>query len=184
MKSFMHWLATAATLSFSVPMQASHNDPRLPQLFEHLEAATSAEEAEPIELSIWQIWLQSGNGEVDAHMLRGLQAMNMCNHEAAITAYGKAIRKQPEFAEAWNKRATANYLLGRLDLSINDIGKTLELEPRHFGSLSGLGLINLTLAREREALKAFEAAIRIHPHLPGAETHIRELRAKVKGKGI
>ena len=77
-----------------------------------------------------------------------------------------------------------NYLLGRYDPAVLEIQKTLELEPRHFGALFGLGLINLALGREREALRAFEAALRIHPLMPGAKTHIRELRDRVQGKGI
>ncbi|MGB0631557.1 MAG: tetratricopeptide repeat protein [Alphaproteobacteria bacterium] len=181
---FMHWVATAATLTFSVPIQASQNDARLPALFDQLKDARSPEDAAPVEQAIWQVWLLSGNGSVDAHILRGLQAMSDGRNEEALAEFTRATDAQPDFAEAWNKRATVNYLLGRYDASVLDIHKTLELEPRHFGALSGLGLINLALGREREALKAFEAARRIHPHLPGAKTHIRELREKIHGKGI
>lgn len=184
MRKFMGWLATAATLSFAVPIQASQNDPRLPGLFERLKNANTIDEAELTEKAIWQIWFLSGNGSVDAHMLRGLQAMSASNLEDAMLAFDKALKLQPDFAEAWNKRATLNYLLGRYDASVIDIHKTLSLEPRHFGALSGLGLINLALGREREALKAFEAAVRIHPYLPGADTHIQELTEKIKGKGV
>jgi len=143
MRKFMQWLATAATLTFAVPVQGAQNDPRLGALFAELAKAESPEEAEHIEQTIWKIWLLSGNGAVDADML-----------------------------------------LGRFDASVIDIQKTLALEPRHFGALSGLALINLALDREREALKAFEAALRVHPNLPGAKTHIRELREKIRGKGI
>ncbi len=181
MKEFLRWLATAATLSFCVPIQAGQNDPRLPRLFEQLKEASTAKEARFLESSIWQIWLLSGNGVVDAHMLRGLQALDIGNHEAAISAFDEAVSLQPDFAEAWNKRATANYLLGRFDASIIDIHKTLSLEPRHFGALSGLALINLALGREREALKVFEAALDLYPFLPGARVHIRDLRERIKG---
>ncbi|MEE2722785.1 MAG: tetratricopeptide repeat protein [Pseudomonadota bacterium] len=184
MTHFMHWIATAATLTFSVPLQAGQNDPRLPSLFDQLKEAATAEEAETFEQAIWKIWLLSANGAVDAYMLRGIRAMGARDNEAALAAFDRVVTAQPDFAEGWNKRATVNYLLGRFDASVLDIQKTLELEPRHFGALSGLGLINLALGREREALKAFEAALRIHPNLPGANTHIRELRKKVRGKEI
>lgn len=184
MKKFMPWLATAATLTFAVPVQGGQNDPRLDTLFSDLKAAQSAEEAAPIEDRIWKIWLLSGTGSVDAHMLRGLQAMGTGDNEGALAAFDKVITAQPDFAEGWNKRATVNYLLGRFDASVLDIQKTLALEPRHFGALSGLALINLALGREREALKAFEAALRVHPNLPGAKSQIRELRDKIRGKGI
>ncbi len=180
----MHWLATAATLSFVVPLQAGQNDPRLNELFEGLHAAPSEDEARPFEEAIWQAWLLSGNGAVDAQMLRGLSALGQGQNAAALEAFTRATEMQPDFAEAWNKRATVNYILGRYDDSVADIEKTLALEPRHFGALSGLGLINLALGREREALEAFEAALRIHPYLPGADTQIRDLREKVRGRGI
>lgn len=180
----MQWLGAAAALTFAVPTQGAQNDPRLGPLFEQLLDAASPEDAQPVEQAIWQVWLLSGNGAVDAQMLRGLQAMGTGDNAAALAAFDAAIAAQPDFAEAWNKRATVNYMMGRLDASVIDIQKTLELEPRHFGALSGLGLINLALGRDREALKAFEAALKIHPHLPGADGHIRELRDKIRGKGI
>ena len=183
-KSFLHWIATAATLTFSVPMQASQNDARLPMLFEKLKSAETLEEALPIEKLIWNIWLMSGNGELDALILKGLQAMGRESNEEALAAFSKVTEVQPDFAEAWNKRATVNYLLGRYQDSVIDIQKTLSLEPRHFGALSGLGLINLAIGHEREALKAFEAALKIHPHLPGAKTYIEELRKTVHGKQV
>ncbi len=184
MKNFMQWLATAATLTFAVPVQGAQNDPRLDTLFEELRDAPTKEDAALIEERIWKVWLLSGSGAVDAHMLRGLQAMGAGDNDAALAAFDKVVAAQPDFAEGWNKRATVNYLLGRFDAAVIDIQKTLALEPRHFGALSGLALINLALSREREALKAFEAALRIHPNLPGADTHIRELRQKIQGKGI
>ena len=184
MRRFMHWLATAATLSFAVPVQAGQNDPRLDSLFDELRAAPTEEAARPIESAIWQIWMLAGNGAVDAEMLRGIAAMSDGDEEAALAAFTRITVLQPDFAEGWNKRATVNYMLGHIDDSVADIEKTLALEPRHFGALSGLGLINLALGRDRQALAAFEAALKVHPHLPGAETRIRELREKVRGRGI
>ena len=118
------------------------------------------EEALPIEKLIWNICLMSGNGELDALILKGLQAMGRESNEEALAAFSKVTEVQPDFAEAWNKRATVNYLLGRYQDSVIDIQKTLSLEPRHFGS-SGLGLINLAIGHERSP-KAFEAALKIH----------------------
>ena len=184
MKKFLHWVATAATLTFTVPIQASQNDARLPALFDQLKQAQSPDDAVTIEHAIWQVWLLSGNASVDAQILRGLQAMGEGRNEEALAAFTRAIEAQPDFAEAWNKRATVNYIMGRFRDSVLDIQKTLSLEPRHFGALSGLGLINLAMGRDREALKAFEAALRIHPFMPGAKTHIRQLRDQIHGKGI
>ncbi len=183
-KHFLSWLATAATLTFTVPTIAGQNDPRLDGLFQYLQTAETEEEARPFEQAIWQLWLLSGNGQVDSNILQGLQAMGTGDNEKALAFFDKVIRAQPDFAEGWNKRATVNYLLGRYDDSVQDIHKTLELEPRHFGALSGLCLINLALTRDYEALKAFEAALRIYPHMAGADAHIEALREKVSGKWI
>ena len=184
MKAFMQWLATAATLTFALPLQGGQNDPRLDALFVQLKNAESREAAERAEQSIWDIWMVSGNGVADSEMLQGLQALNRKDGEGALAAFTRAIEAQPDFAEAWNKRATVNYLLGRHGDSVQDIRRTLELEPRHFGALSGLGLIHLVRGREREALAAFDSALEIHPWLPGADTTIRALREKIEGREI
>ena len=82
----------------------------------------------------------------------------------------------PEYAEAWNKRATVHFLLGNLADSIADVDVTLDLEPRHFGALSGLGQIELQLGDPAAALSAFEAALLMHPHLPGTRDLNTQLR--------
>ena len=184
MRKFIHWVATVATMTFLVPAQANQNDARLPGLFDQLREARSTKDAAQVEQAIWQVWLLSGNLTADAHVHRGLQALSDGRNKDALVDFTKATEVQADFSEAWNKRATVNYLLGRYDAAVLDIQKTLELEPRHFGALFGLGLINLALGREREALRAFEAALRIHPLMPGAKTPIRELRDRVQGKRI
>ena len=113
----MQWLATAATLTFAVPVQGAQNDPRLDPLFAELAAAQTPEDAAPIEQTIWKIWLLSGNGAVDADMLRGLQAMGAGDNETALEHFTRVVEATPDFAEGWNKRATVNYLLGRFDAS-------------------------------------------------------------------
>ncbi len=91
------------------------------------------------------------------------------------------VDQAPAFAEAWNKRATVLYLMGRLDESVLDIQQTLALEPRHFGALSGLALIYDALEEPAAALRSLEAALAINPHLGGSKERIDQLREKVKG---
>ncbi|MBK19344.1 MAG: hypothetical protein CMM52_10975 [Rhodospirillaceae bacterium] len=116
-------------------------------------------------------------------MTIGIGAMGASDGETALTAFNEITTRAPDYAEGWNKRATLFYLAGEHELSIADIKKTLDLEPRHFGALSGLGLVYMALGEERKALDAFEQALEIHPHMEGADTHIRELRDIVKGRG-
>jgi tetratricopeptide (TPR) repeat protein len=184
MKQFLGWLATAATLTFSLPGAANQSDPRLNDLFARLRAADNPIEARFIEQAIWRVWLESGNDTVDKYMALGLEAMAAQEFDEAVEAFDEIVRIAPDFAEGWNKRATVHYLRGDLAASLADIDRTLALEPRHFGALSGRGLVNLALGREEAALAAFDAALAVYPNLHGRDTHIRELREKLRGRGI
>ncbi len=180
----MTWIAGAAALSFATVGLANQNDPRLGPLFDRLKAASSAEAAADEEQAIWRIWHESGSAEIDALMVRGLRAMGARDLPAALAAFDEMVRRAPRFAEAWNKRATVNYMMGRFADSAADIDRTLALEPRHFGALSGLGLVRLAEGEEEKALEAFDRALAVHPNLAGADTHIRALREKLRGRKI
>ena len=184
MKRFLAWLATAATLTFALPGAASQDDPRLDALFGKLQSSQDIAEAQAVEQIIWRVWLVSGDDKIDAIMAHGVRAMTFNDHAVALRAFDEIVRRAPGFAEGWNKRATIHYLLGNYVASAADIESTLALEPRHFGALSGLGLVRLAQGDEAKALDAFEAALKVHPHLPGADSRIKELRQKVQGKKI
>ena len=184
MKQIMAWMATAASLSFAMPTLGGQNDTRLPALFDALSAAANAEDAGPIEAKIWELWTNSGEMEIDRLMTLGISAMSVQAYPQALAAFSQIIDKKPDFAEGRNKRATVHYLMGDYQRSTEDIEHVLALEPRHFGALSGLGLIALAIGDPEQALDAFETALMIHPHMDGANTHIRELRDKLKGRGI
>jgi tetratricopeptide (TPR) repeat protein len=87
---------------------------------------------------------------------------------------------EPEFAEGWNKRATVLYLMGRFKESEEDILRTLKLEPRHFGALSGQGLIRMALEDWSGAITVLEAGLRIHPHMSGVIRNLEYVRKKQK----
>lgn len=184
MKRFLAWLATAATLTFALPGMASQDDPRLDALFGKLKSTNDVAEAQAIEQVIWRVWIVSGDDRIETIMAHGVRAMSFNDHAAALGAFDEIIRLAPGFAEGWNKRATIHYLLGNYDASAADIESTLALEPRHFGALSGLGLVRIAQGDETKALEAFEAALAVHPHLLGADSHIKELRQRAKGKRI
>lgn len=184
MGEFMRWLATAATLLVAVPVLAAQDDPRLAALFDRLAVTDDAREGALIQSVIWSIWLQSGDPRIDELMARGTEAMEGRDLAAAEAAFTEIVEKKPGFAEGWNKRATVRYLARDYRGSIADIDKTLALEPRHFGALSGLGLVYLALGRDEDALEAFKRARALAPHLPGADDQLRELEDRVKGKRI
>ena len=84
------------------------------------------------------------------------------------------IVEAPEFAEAWNKRATLYYLMGHYRLA-HDIGKTVDLEPRHFGALSGRGMVLMKMGKNAEALAAFKEALAVNPNMMGAKLSVQAL---------
>jgi tetratricopeptide (TPR) repeat protein len=161
--------------------RADQDDPRLPALFARLKTVQSDGEARVIEALVWQIWSVSADDEINALMQRGLRAMTDGDPKQALPIFDDMVRRSPSFAEGWNKRATLYFLLGDFDSSVSDIERTLQLEPHHFGALSGLGQIYLALDREDAALKAFEAALIIDPHLIGVKAAVEGIKKKREG---
>lgn len=182
------WRVLALALVVSVASlgsaAAAGRDRNLDTLFDLLKKATTTAEAQTVEGAIWNLWMQSGKPEADGLMLAGATAMEAGDLETARVAFDELVRLAPDFAEAWNKRATVHYLMGDYAASVADIERTLALEPRHFGALSGLGLIYAHLGEEAAAVRAFAAALKINPHLPGATAYIESVREKKTGRAI
>lgn len=166
------------------PVSADQNAENLDPLFRELASAEYPVTAQQLEKEIWLAWMDSGDESVNRELTAGITAMQSGRLEAAIRRFSEVIDMAPDFAEGWNKRATAYYLNGELAKSMSDIQKTLSLEPRHFGAISGMGLIFLQRGDERAALDAFEEVLKIHPQAPGAGKHAERLRKKLKGREI
>ena len=154
---------------------ASQTDPRLDALFTSLKIASNSEEAEVIALKIWDLWHQTDNPSAARHMSDGIAAMNSGDAAAALEEFDAVTAAAPTFAEGWNRRATLFYLLGDFPASIRDIEKTLALEPRHFGALSGLALIREAQHKWFEALEALDRVSKIHPKMPQLEERLDQL---------
>ncbi len=125
---------------------------------------------------LWQVFLRSGDPEVDRLTLEGIRQMQGGDLEEAVRLFSQGVARAPAFAEGYNKRATAYYLMGRFAEALEDCERTLALNPWHFGALSGEGLIYIQLNRPRRALAAFERALAVHPHLGGARLNAEMLR--------
>lgn len=166
--------------------RADQEDPRLDTLFARLKTTdtTSKIEVDRITAEIWDIWRESGSPSLDMMMLEGRRFMKHGTLHSALGNFSFIIKVQPDFAEAWHKRATVYFLIGDFESSIADIQKTVELEPRHFGAFAGLGLIYLKLGNEKAALKALERALEINPHLSGTREAVKELRRKINGRKL
>jgi tetratricopeptide (TPR) repeat protein len=139
------------------------------------------------EQGLWALWSRSGDAAVDRLMARGVEALEAQDYNAAIAAFGDATRRKPDFAEGWNKRATVYYLVGEDRKSIADCAEVLKRNPRHFGALSGLGLIYTRLERYEEALAWFRKALDVNPNMVGVEMNIKNIErllAEKRGKQI
>jgi tetratricopeptide (TPR) repeat protein len=110
--------------------------------------------------------------------------MQTDDYKTALADFTRMIQIAPEFAEGWNKRATVLYLVQDYEGSRADVDKTLALEPRHFGALSGLGLIDVELDRDEEAITAWEKALDLNPNMPAIRTKLDEARERLKDKQI
>ena len=117
-------------------------------------------------------------------MNTGVAAMSASDFKMAIDAFTKVTQIAPDFAEGWNKLATVHYLTGDYQDSLDEIGHTLELEPRHFGALSGLGLVQVELDHTEQALDAFERALDVYPLMQGARMNADTLRKQLQDKSI
>jgi tetratricopeptide (TPR) repeat protein len=162
--------------------RADQKDPRLNALFERLRATPSDAEAKVIEQQIWQIWGESDDDAVGRLMQAGVVAMVQQEYGIALESFDQLVKQAPDFAEGWNKRATVYYLMGNFPASVSDIERTLQLEPRHFGALSGLGLIYDAIEEPAAALRSFEAALAIDPHLDETRQRVKELRQELAGR--
>ena len=113
-----------------------------------------------------------------------IKAMQEKNFPLALELLNEVVILKPDFAEGWNKRATVYYLIDEYALSLADIRHVLALEPRHFGALSGLGLILKETGDKKHALDAFRKALAVHPYLTNARKVMEELQIEVEGRGI
>lgn len=163
---------------------ADQKDPRLDELFAILQTSDDPGAVATAHNEIWRLWIANEDAELAALMEQGVILMANRRLEDALQVFDDLVDIAPDYAEAWNKRATVHFLLGNLADSVADVDTTLELEPRHFGALSGLGQIELQRGHPEAALAAFEAALRVHPHLPGTRTVIDRLRRELGRRSL
>jgi tetratricopeptide (TPR) repeat protein len=154
---------------------------RLDALFERLARASDAVVASRIEDAIWSRWMSHADPQAEEKLERAAQAIGAGDHAEAEALLDELVAGHPDYAEAWNKRATLYFRLGRDAESVCDIHRTLALEPRHFGAICGFGQIALRRGHRAAALFAFDAALRINPHLGAVRAAREKLAAESPG---
>ena len=169
-----------------MPMLAlsDQNNPRLHDLFDLLRSSSDTQQLIEVEAEIWDIWYDSGNGEVDAMMAKAASTARAGNLQAAEVLYSGVIEKMPGFSEGWNRRATIRYYRNDYAGSLADIEETLRLEPRHFGAIWGLGMILGAQGDYERAILAFEQLLEIKPNANDARPRIELLKQEMAKSAV
>ncbi len=150
----------------------------LDALFDKLYETENPIEARQIERKIWEAWSRSESDTLNTLLASGTEVMNSGDYARAVAIFSAMIDLKPDFAEAYNKRATTYFLAGNYAASVADVERTLKLEPRHFGALSGLGLMMERLDNLPEAIRAYQRALAANPHMPELPSRLKDVRRK------
>jgi len=164
-------------LGANVLAQNGGSSSMLDTLFAKLQTATDPMAIQSLEGAIWEQWVMVPDGPQRELMLRGIGEMQQRQLKQSVETFSKLIEIAPDLSEAWNKRATAYWLLGNFPASLNDICETVKREPRHFGAYSGLGMIRAEMGEYPRAVAAFELARKHNPHIVGIDDEIERLKA-------
>lgn len=159
-------------------------DSQLDALFATLRSTADAAAAKSAENDIIRLWLESGSDTTDLLMEWTLSAMEKKNYPLALDYLDRIISLQPDYVEGWNKRATVHFLIDDYGKAIADIERTLALEPRHFGALSGLGTIMRDIGDNDRAVVAYRQALEIDPYLETVREALDEIAAEDSGRKI
>src|SRR5947209_4724334 len=156
----------------------------LDRLFAALKVAPDDESAKYVENRIWAIWLASPSDTANLLMERAKTAADGKDLDLAVKLLDAIIEMRPDFVEAWNRRATIYYNKKDFGSAVADLEEVLAREPRHFGALSGLGIILQEMGDDKRALDAYRRALAVHPKLERIPDLVKKLADKIDGRDI
>ena len=172
------------TYSFFSYADSNHQN-KIDKLFGQLKTTTSYQESKEIESKIWELWTtHPSENSLTALLADGSFYMSQNKLDTAYDTFTKTIELDSNWAEAWNKRATVLYLMGKYELSQADIDKVLKLEKRHFGALSGQGLVQTALNNYQKAIDSYIEAHKVHPNMKSPLIMIEKLQLQIKKESI
>lgn len=167
-----------------LPLLSEEREERLDQLFAILKDTKNKQLSQKAVQEIEAIWVKSGSDTIDLLVEWAGEAANNKEYGKALDFLDNVVRLKPDYAEGWNKRATVHFLNKDYGPSIADVERTLELEPRHFGALSGLGIMLLDYNEDARALEFMQRALEVNPSLEHIKKRAETLRQKIKGRGV
>jgi tetratricopeptide (TPR) repeat protein len=153
-------------------------------LFGALKAAPDDETARAIEQRIWALWMRSRSDTATLLMTRAQKAIEDKDLDLALKLLDGIVKVKPDYLEAWNRRATLYYMKKDYGHSIADIREVLKREPRHFGALTGLGLILQDIGDDKQALEVYRRALAVYPRIERVPDIVKTLTEKVEGRDI
>ena len=163
---------------------SDERDNKLNQLFIELKANQS-DDAFIVEQEIWKLWsTHPTDMKLTARLEEGAQFVRTQQLSKAIEIFTEVIKLDQNWAEAWNKRATVFYMMGKFKQSQEDIDKVLALEARHFGALAGQGLVNIQLKNYEKAILSYQQVKEIYPSMQSPEIMIRRIEELMKQQTI
>ena len=185
MKKLSLYVFLVLMLCGNIIADSKDKDIELNQLFEQLKKSDDISIALEIEMKILSIWSKHPTQEkLTQSLAKGSELMAEGELESAYKIFSTIIDSAPNWAEGWNKRATVLYLMERYYDSLNDIDEALKLESRHFGALSGQGLVQIKLGNYEKAIKSYQAVQKIYPSIRAAKVMIPQLRKLIKDEAI
>lgn len=167
-----------------VPTEQAQRAGVLDRLFGQLKTSDDEEAAKGVAEAIQRVWLRSGSDTADLLMGRAVAAIAVKDLAVAEKMLDSILRIQPDWAEAWSKRAAVRFLRDDYDGAIADIDETLRREPRHFVALTGLGAILQKSDLDKRALEAYRRALDLYPEQPDVKKVVEKLRLEVEGRDI
>jgi tetratricopeptide (TPR) repeat protein len=181
-------IALALGLALAMPSLAdtaqTARDKVIDALYDRLAKARTDDEAKGISGALERAQLRSGSDTADLLMTRAMTAIQAGNSDVAVDILSSIVKLDPDFTEAWNKRATLYYLKNDYGRSMADIAETLKRDPRHFGAWAGLGMILRETGDKKRAYQAFQKALAVNPHLDTVQKALDELKPDVEGRDI
>jgi tetratricopeptide (TPR) repeat protein len=168
-----------------LPQPSEHDSVNsLDFLFGALKAAPDEATAKAVERRIWVLWLHSKSDTTNLLMSRVQKAIEEKDLDLALKLLDAIVKIKPDYVEAWNRRATIYYMKKDYGRSFSDIRRVLKLEPRHFGALTGLGLILQDIGDDKQALEVYRRALAVYPRLERVPEIVKKLKEKVEGRDI
>jgi len=179
------WLILVFTLFLSVPALAQGNaSSSLDDLLSRLSQSPNESEAEQITEEVWALFFDSGSPTVDLLLQRGITAQKAGMLALASDFFGDVVEFAPDFAEGYNRRAGLEYKRGQFSEALEDLNKALEIQPRHFGALTGLGMVLERLGAQGAAYQAYSDALAVNPFEKTAKAGAERLASAVKGRSL